>query len=299
MELPLKQRALRWVGHLDWLRGRDRILRAFSDPDRQSSFPFEVEDSFGHSYSGNLNNFIDWMTFYYGSFAREELRLLAALAKAIRAQGKPVNFFDVGANIGNHTVFTAHCADHVYAFEPFALVRDELERKVSHAKLHNVSVFPVALGEANESLPYHPPTGANQGTGSLVDTSEHQDDGETIMVDVVRGDDFFAGNHLPPISLLKMDVEGFEVQALRGMRETLLRDRPPILMEIFVQATSDLEVSKEANVRDWLYPDHLLLEVLNVRTHFRLRPFSNKRKTEQVLVLPRELEGIISGLQSL
>jgi hypothetical protein len=56
---PVKQQILRFVGHQQWLRGRDRILRAFAHPDRQQSHAFET-GFFGHSYSGNLTNFIDW-----------------------------------------------------------------------------------------------------------------------------------------------------------------------------------------------------------------------------------------------
>ena len=78
MPLPVKQQILRFVGHQQWLRGRDRILRAFSHPDHQKSNPFETE-FFGHPYSGNMANFIDWTVFYYGAFAIHELRLLAAI----------------------------------------------------------------------------------------------------------------------------------------------------------------------------------------------------------------------------
>ena len=50
MQGTTKQRMLRTIGHLQWLRGRDRVLRAFSHPDRQKPQPFEV-DFFGLPYS--------------------------------------------------------------------------------------------------------------------------------------------------------------------------------------------------------------------------------------------------------
>jgi len=89
----MKQQILRFVGHRRWLRGRDRVLRAFSHPERQESHIFET-DFFGQSYSGNMNNFIDWNVFYYGAFQPHEVRLLGALADALRANGKPMNFFE-------------------------------------------------------------------------------------------------------------------------------------------------------------------------------------------------------------
>ena len=61
-------------------------------------------ESFGKTYSGNMTNFINWTVFYYGAFNFQELLILGELADAFHAQGKTVNFFDVGANIGHHTL---------------------------------------------------------------------------------------------------------------------------------------------------------------------------------------------------
>ena len=146
----MKQEFLRLVGRQQWLRGRDRILRTFAHPDRQKSQSFEI-GFFGHSYSGNLANFIDWNVFYYGAFQLHEICLLSAIADALRANGKPVNFFDVGANIGHHSLFMSRHADHIFAFEPFSVVRDEMLRKLNHAGVTNVAVFPVPEPSATTS----------------------------------------------------------------------------------------------------------------------------------------------------
>jgi FkbM family methyltransferase len=291
MQISLKQKALRALGHQRWLRGRDRILRAFDHPDHHPSFPFET-DFFGLAYTGNMANFIDWTVFYYGAFVVNELLLLGALADALRAQGKPVNFFDVGANIGHHSLYMSSHADRIFAFEPFATVRNELERKMAHAGVRNLTAFPVALGDRNESGTFFPPTGTNQGTGTLGETLPGNASTESIQVAVVRGDDFFSANQLPPISLLKMDVEGYEVNALEGMRETLWRDRPPILMEI--QRVTRTGATKSATIESLLYPDHLLYEVGDSRGQYTLKPFASGT-TEEALVLPAELAGIIPG----
>ncbi len=257
---PMKQEILRFVGRQQWLRGRDRILRAFAHPDRQKSHPFETP-FFGHSYSGNLANFIDWNVFYYGAFQLHEIRLLAAIADTLRASGKPVNFFDVGANIGHHSLFMSRHADRVFSFEPFSVVRDEMVRKLNHAGISNVTIFPVALGDRNETGTFHPPTGANQG---------------------------IAANHLPPITLLKMDVEGYETKVLEGLRETIWRDRPPIFVEI-QKEHYDGSVSRQGpRVKDLLYPDHVIFEVGASRGRPVLKPFL-QGNTEEALVLPAEL----------
>jgi FkbM family methyltransferase len=241
-----------------------------------------------------MKNFIDWSVFYYGAFAGHELQLLSALAGALRAQGKPVNFYDVGANIGHHTLFMSRHADRVFSFEPFSVVRDEMARKLKHAGVANVTIFPIALGDENETGDFCPPTGANQGTGTLGHLLPDNASSSTIPVQVVRGDDFVAANRLPPISLLKMDVEGYETKALSGLRETIWRDRPPIFLEIQPEAESSAGAAKGARIEDLLYPEHLLFGVTQTRGKFVLKPFS-LGGTEEALVLPVELAGIIPG----
>jgi FkbM family methyltransferase len=291
MSLTFKQRALRALAHQRWLRGRDRILRLFAHPDRHPSCSFQT-DFFGLNYSGNLANFIDWTVFFYGAYAVNELRLLADLAAALRARQGAVNFFDVGANIGHHTLFMSRHADRVFSFEPYSVVFQEMERKLRHAAVTNATPFPVALGDRTETASFHPPTGANQGTGTLGDILPENAAAETISVQVVRGDDFLATNHLPPVSLLKIDVEGFEEQALEGLRETLHRDRPPILLEI--QPEGRTGSGQSSYMRSLLYPDHLLFRVEDIRGNYRLRPCALSH-VEEALVLPAELAGIVPG----
>jgi hypothetical protein len=74
------------------------------------------------------------------------------------------------------------------------------------------------------------------------------------------------------------------------MRESLWRDRPPILMEIQRGNASP----RNAGIEPLLYPDHLLYEVGSAHGQYTLRPFS-KGNTEEALVLPAELAAIIPG----
>jgi FkbM family methyltransferase len=293
-QTSLLHKALRAIGHHSTLRGTDRLLRAFAHPDRQKPCRFET-GFFGLDYTGDLANFVDWWVYFYGAFALNELQIMAALADALRAQGKPVNFFDVGANIGHHTLFMSAHADRVFSFEPFHVVRNEIHRKLTHARAGNVTVFPVALGNTNETAAFTPPTGANQGTGTLGSMLPDNAAAQTIPVQVVRGDDFFAANHLPPVSILKMDVEGFEENALNGLKETLWRDRPPIIMEIQRDNQIDADTRrKSAHLQELLYPDHLLFEIGESRRNYTLKPF-HLGKTDEALVLPAEMAGILPG----
>jgi hypothetical protein len=152
----------------------------------------------------------------------------------------------------------------------------------------------VALGDRNETGTFHPPTGANQGTGTLGDNLPDNASTENISEQVVRGDDFFAANHLPPITLLKMDVEGYETKVLEGLRETIWRDRPPIFVEIQKEHYDGSAARQGPRVKDLLYPDHEIFEVGVSRGRPVLKPFL-QGNTEEALVLPSELVGIIKA----
>ncbi len=76
------------------------------------------------------------------------------------------------------------------------------------------------------------------------------------------------------------------------MRETIWRDRPPILMEI--QRAGSVGAEDSARIESLLYPRHLLFEVGSSPGTYALRPFSTA-STDEALVLPVELAGIVPG----
>jgi len=79
--------------------------------------PF-TQDFFGIEYQGNLNNNIDFNIHFYGAF---EKPLLFFLRDALASlQKENTVFVDIGANIGQHSLFMSRLVSHVHAFEPFA-----------------------------------------------------------------------------------------------------------------------------------------------------------------------------------
>src|SRR5260370_42487931 len=56
--------------------------------------------------------------------------------------------------------------------------------------------------------------------------------GAVLKLSVRRGDTLFAENRLPRMTLMKLDVEGFESAVFEGLRERIRQDRPVIMTEI-------------------------------------------------------------------
>jgi FkbM family methyltransferase len=139
-------------------------------------------------------------------------------------------FVDVGANIGNHTIYALRLlgADKVVAFEP----NPEAVRLLHlNAALNGVANRldhrPVGLSDrdARASLvaPGHKDLGSTRlAVGSLPDSPA------TCIV--TTGDQALAG--IPAISMIKIDTEAMELQVLAGLEATLARHRPKLFVEV-------------------------------------------------------------------
>jgi FkbM family methyltransferase len=111
-------------------------------------------------------------------------------------------------------------------------VRSRIEEKIERNQLTNVTVHPVGIGERREWLPYYAPLGANTGTGSFDEC--HAVDRNRLFgkLELVNGDEYFEANGISKIDLIKIDAEGWEQYVLIGLRETLARCKPAVLLEI-------------------------------------------------------------------
>ncbi|MDP1580460.1 MAG: FkbM family methyltransferase [Candidatus Didemnitutus sp.] len=168
-------------------------------------------------YIGRRDNYIEWLVYVTGDyFEYTYLNLLRRLFSGGVA-------LDVGANVGNHSLAFSEIFDSVHSFEPFPLVAKRLaEKTVATGK---VTVNQMALGETNGTAHFIPPATDNLGTGRISESGG-------IEVRIARGDDFVATNLQGKINFIKIDVEGHEVPVLRGLRETIARDRPGVMFEV-------------------------------------------------------------------
>lgn len=138
------------------------------------------------------------------------------------------NIVEVGANIGNHMLY--YCsqlqAQTVYCFEPNKINRSVLEKNISLNHLeNNVKVFDVALGEKSGIGVEKSFSLANTGMNRI----EAVDANAIHGISIKPMDDF----KFEKIDFIKIDVEGFEVQVLIGAKETILKNKPIIMVEVF------------------------------------------------------------------
>jgi FkbM family methyltransferase len=266
---------------------------------------FEI-DFFGLRYKGNIVNEIDANVYFYGAFEKPMLYFLRDFL-AIR----PGAFVDVGANVGNHSLFMSLHASAVHSFEPFPPVLERLTRQIHANRLDNVFIHGVALGESTSKIPFYPPPDKSLGGGSFVEAvAEKHGKRPGIDLEVVNGDDYFSGNGIEEFSAIKVDVEGFEIPVLIGLKKTLAKVRPLVIVEVTHSASEDVRVTTD--VAKFLPNDYALLRfenrgdrVFRQQSHsakktgrYRLYSLSKKVRTKRVNVVacPFEILDQLSAL---
>jgi FkbM family methyltransferase len=155
---------------------------------------------------------------------------------------------DIGANLGFLSLLMAkivgaHGA--VHAFEPNPVLCRMLEQTFARNQGANVKLHPVALGASTAEMELHVPK-ANFGAASLV----RQKSGlaQAHAVRVLSLDDLVAQESIARPGFVKLDVEGFELDVLKGAQKLFSTCRPTILFE-----SNDRPGSREVTpVMKWL-----------------------------------------------
>jgi FkbM family methyltransferase len=137
--------------------------------------------------------------------------------------------FDVGANAGFYTTLFADLAGptgQVHAFEPDPLSFGILRRRT--ARRANVTANQAALGDHAGSITLF--CSRSNRADNRVHASLGEETAEAVEVPLTTLDNYCDARGIGHIDAVKMDVQGAEVAALRGFRNTLKRTRPLWLM---------------------------------------------------------------------
>jgi FkbM family methyltransferase len=182
----------------------------------------------------NLQSHIDAQIFWQGYQEADRGEII--LMKKLLNPGSI--FIDVGANIGVFSLVAASIAKHgeIHAFEPSKRLFSKLNENITlngftNIKTNNQGLFNEAIDKT-----LHHPTGkgmVNAGAASLFPENQSEADNlEIENISLITFDSYVDKHKFTKIDLIKMDIEGAEMDALQGAVDSLIRFKPQILMEL-------------------------------------------------------------------
>ena len=170
------------------------------------------------------------------------------MQQAIAANLSPGDvFYDIGANIGFFSLIAARRVGptgHVYAFEPVESNAAAIVRSARRNHFETIKVFAQAIGSRTGTADLLTAQHLGEPVPALV--GEPPDRVGSVCVEVLTMDDAIARHGLRPPSMLKIDVEGAELDVLHGMVETLCNRRPKLVYEIDDATMNGLVEKREA-----------------------------------------------------
>lgn len=186
---------------------------------------------------------------------------------------KGMTVVDVGANLGYYTLLAAkRVGDNglIIAFEPNPFMFDLLQENIRINGWKNVQAFQLAVSDSEGKRQFNLPK-LNVAAASFTIWNEN-DVAESITVNAVSLDCFL---QVDP-DIIKIDVEGAELEVLRGMREILVKGKVKVMCEVHPAQLSSLgysvkeieEILNQYNYNIYLISEERLISTTSITDEY-------------------------------
>lgn len=177
---------------------------------------------------------------FWRAFSSAQPRSLASFRIVSQLRRLDVEFqtiIDGGANVGQfsraaHSFFPQA---NIFAFEPLPDIAGQLKSNL--ADVSQLKIFNHALGDSDGEITFHR-TSDSQSSSALPMTDSSKDgllkgirETEQLTVPIKSLDSALADESLSSPMLLKLDLQGFELTALKGATKTVLPQASHVLLE--------------------------------------------------------------------
>ena len=135
-------------------------------------------------------------------------------------------FYDIGANIGFFSILAAHCwqgKGTIIAFEPSPITHRFLKRNIAVSGHRNIQAYRIGVSSKSGSATFD--TSLGRGEQKLSDTGN-------ATIETVALDEWIEISNAPTPTIIKIDVEYHEMEALKGMRSTIEQTRPITMIAV-------------------------------------------------------------------
>ena len=177
----------------------------------------------GINYKLHLQDYMDWLLFFgIKEKGRESLYQLVK---------KNDTVIDVGTNTGevlmNFAVLTGNLGK-VHGFEPDSVNHKRCTENLKLNNFRNIQLNQAGLGDNSGKYNIKVNTQSNRGGNRI--TRDHGENTEEITV--ITLDEYVENNSIPVVNVIKIDVEGFELNVLKGSENILNRLKPILFIEV-------------------------------------------------------------------
>ena len=221
---------LAWIGNrIGRPPGWERVVRQFASPEKCRAMREICIVSDGVVFVAQPAVPIGWHIAFFGTYEPE----LRNIFRGVLPLGGIA--VDVGANVGWHTLLMARLvgdSGRVLAAEANPSVRERLQCNLRLNRFGQVEVVPYAIADAEGMVDFLGPDAKDPGSGDgHIVTAEACTGQETFRVESRRLDAILAAARIGRLDLIKIDVEGFEWQVLKGAEWAVTEYRPHIIFE--------------------------------------------------------------------
>jgi len=184
----------------------------------------EVERN-GVNYILDLSDMVDWHIYFgFKEIARQEL---------LGMMNKGDTIIDIGANVGDVSLHAAKIIGDkgsVHSFEPDPINFQRLSKNWKNNHFSNIVLNNLGIGNEKGSFNLAIVREGNQGMNRIV--ASDASDINSNRIDVITLDSYVRENDLKKVDLIKIDVEGFEMNVLKGSKEVINAFRPSFFIEL-------------------------------------------------------------------
>lgn len=181
----------------------------------------------GITYDLDLSCLMQWYVFWgQTETPRKKLYSLVSSGDIV---------MDVGTNIGETLLNFARIVGnrgYVYGFEPDSHNFSNVQKNISLNDFKNLRVFNLGVSDRKEVVRLYRVDRHNLGMNRILSDDEATKFSDYTEIEVDTLDNICRENQIDHIDLMKIDIEGFEMHALRGAELTLRRLMPRLFIEV-------------------------------------------------------------------
>ncbi len=176
---------------------------------------------FDLNFEFDISDYVDW----YAYFQLNDPGLNFYFSKLKDSD----TIIDIGANIGFTTLCAARICHNgtVISFEPSSHNLKKCLRNIELNNPNNVRVFPLGVGSESKFLYLHVRHKTNLGMNQVAMESDGNE-----KIEIITLDEWIPANSISKVDVIKIDVEGFEMEVLKGAESVIRKFRPKLFIEV-------------------------------------------------------------------